>query len=187
MLFPSQRITFLGTVIDSVQMRAWLTPDRALSIQQLTALFKAGSFRPLRTFQRALGLLHMRPLQRWLKPRVPSRAWRHGHLRIRVSHGCIKALAPWKNTSWYQSGVSMGVVSKRKVISTDASNLGWGALCEGRPSSGLWSSLEKSLHINCLEMSAVFLALKTFLPSLAGHHILVRTRAGQYGQKKISR
>ncbi|KAL0183523.1 hypothetical protein M9458_019219, partial [Cirrhinus mrigala] len=30
-------------------------------------------------------------------------------------------------------------------------------------------------HINCLEMLAVFRALKHFLPDLIGHHVLVRT------------
>ncbi|CAM4491588.1 unnamed protein product [Leuciscus chuanchicus] len=76
-LSSSQRITFLRTVIDSVQMRAWLMLDRALSIQQLAASFKAGSYLPLRMFQRALGLmasassvlqlglLQMLPLQLW--------------------------------------------------------------------------------------------------------------------------
>ncbi|XDV15445.1 hypothetical protein PO909_015540 [Leuciscus waleckii] len=68
----------------------------------------------------------------------------------------------------------MGVVSRRKVISKYASNLGWGALYESRPVSGLWSSPEKRLHINCLEMRAVALSLKAFLPYLKGHHVLVR-------------
>ena len=69
----------------------------------------------------------------------------------------------------------MGVVSHRKVVSTDASNRGWGALLEGRPVYGLWSDQESLLHINCLEMLAVENALKHFLPYLQGHHVLVRT------------
>ena len=69
----------------------------------------------------------------------------------------------------------MGVVSHRKVVSTDASNLGWGALFEGRPVFGHWSDQENLLHINCLEMLAVEKALMHFLPFLRGHHVLVRT------------
>ncbi len=38
---------------------------------------------------------------------------------------------------------------------TNASNKGWGALCEGKPTFGLWSEEESGLHINCLEMLAV--------------------------------
>lgn len=56
---------------------------------------------------------------------------------------------------------------------TDASNSGWGALCEGSLAFGSWSSLEQRLHINCTEMMPVFWALKTFLQALKGHHVLV--------------
>ncbi|XDV42202.1 hypothetical protein PO909_010910 [Leuciscus waleckii] len=52
---------------------------------------------------------------------------------------------------------------------------GLGSSVRGQPVSCLLSSSEKRLYINCLEMRAVFLALKTFLPDLAGHHVLVRT------------
>ena len=89
-----------------------------------------------------LGLLRMRPLQRWLKARVPHRAWASGGIRIRVTQSCVSALKPWLAADWYQQGVTMGAVSYRKVISTDASNLGWGALFEGKPVFGLWSDQE---------------------------------------------
>ncbi len=87
-LSPSQRVSFLGTVLDSAHMRAVIVPERALAIQKLAATFKSGTARPLKAFQRMLGLmatespvlqlglLRMRPLQRWLKPQVPHNAWR---------------------------------------------------------------------------------------------------------------
>ncbi len=142
-LSPSQRVSFLGTVLDSARMRAVIAPERALAIQKLAATFKSGTARPLKAFQRMLGLmaaaspvlqlglLRMRPLQRWLKPRVPHNAWRHGRLHIRVNQACVTALTPWKNPRWMKKGVAMGLVHSRKVVTTDASNTGWGALCEG--------------------------------------------------------
>ncbi len=111
-LSPSQRISFLGTVLDSAHMRAVIAPERALAIQKLAATFKSDTARPLKVFQRMLGLmaaaspvlqlglLRMRPLQRWLKPRVPHNAWRHGRLHIRVNQACVTALTPWKNPRW---------------------------------------------------------------------------------------
>lgn len=49
------------------------------------------------------------------------------------------------------------------------------ALYEGKPAFGSWSNLEQHLRINCLEMMAVFLLLKTFLPALMVHHVLDQT------------
>ncbi len=52
----------------------------------------------------------------------------------------------------------------------------WGEnVFEGRPASGEWKEEFLFWHINCLELRAVFLALKYFLPILGGHHIIVRT------------
>ncbi len=99
-LSPSQRISFLGTAIDSARMRAVVMPERALAIPQLVVSFKLGIPHPLKAFQRMmvlmasaslvfhLSLLRMRPLQYWLKPRVPS------HFRITVSqaYSCTSGL-----------------------------------------------------------------------------------------------
>ncbi len=186
-LSPSQRVSFLGTVLDSAHIRAVIAPERALAIQKLAVTFKSDTARPLKVFQRMLGLmaaaspvlqlclLRMRPLQRWLKPRVPHNAWRHGRLHIRVNQACVTALTPWKNPQWMKKGVAMGLVHTRKVVTTDASNTGWGALCEGKPTFGHWSKAESGFHINCLEMLAVCRACQFFLPDLIGRHVLIRS------------
>ncbi len=151
-LSPSQRVSFLGTVLDSAHMRAVIAPERALAIQKLAVTFKSDTARPLKLFQRMLGLmaaaspvlqlglLRMRPLQCWLKPRVPHNAWRHGRLHIRVNQACVTALTPWKNPQWMKKGVAMGLV-----------------------------------HTNCLEMLAVCRACQFFLPDLIGRHVLIRS------------
>ncbi len=170
-LSPSQRISFLGTVLDTAHMRAVIAPERALAIQKLAATFKSDTARPLKVFQRMLGLmaaaspvlqlglLRMRPLQRWLKPRVPHNAWRHGRLHIRVNQACVTALTPWKNPRWMEKGVAMGLVHTRKVVTTDASNTGWGALCEGKQTfEPLQSTDLRSLSLK----TALLLALASF-------------------------
>ncbi len=138
-------------------MRAVIAPERALAIHKLAATFKSDNARPLKVFQRMLGLmaaaspvlqlglLRMHPLQRWLKPRVPHNAWRHGRLHIRVNQACVTALTPWKNPRWMEKGMAMGLVHTRKVVTTDTSNTGWGALCEGKTTFGHWSKTESPL------------------------------------------
>ncbi|KAL0190865.1 hypothetical protein M9458_013563, partial [Cirrhinus mrigala] len=130
--------TFHVSVLDLTLMRAIVVPECALAIQQLAASFKMGASRPLKAFQKMLGLmasaspvlqlglLRMRPLQHWLKPRVPSHAWRHGRLRSSPSS---------------LEGPSVDGAG-RKVVSTDASNSGWGALCDGKPAFGHWTKRE---------------------------------------------
>lgn len=39
---------------------------------------------------------------------------------------------------------------------------------------GRWSEERRQSHINFFKLSVVFLSLKHFLPSLQGHHVLVR-------------
>ncbi len=107
--------------------------------------------------------------------RVPHNAWRHGRLHIRVNQACVTALTPWKNPRWMEKGVAMGLVHTRKVVTADASNTGWGALCEGKPTFGHWSEMESGFHINCLEMLAVCRACQFFLPDLIGRHVLIRS------------
>ncbi len=50
---------------------------------------------------------------------------------------------------------------------------GGGVLCDGKPAFGPWTKKEDYLHINCLEMLAVWLGLCPFLPDPRGHHILI--------------
>ena len=50
---------------------------------------------------------------------------------------------------------------------------GWGAFCQGEATGGCWSSEEQKLHINVLEMLAVFFALKAFLKAREGVSVLI--------------
>ena len=61
------------------------------------------------------------------------------------------------------------------LIFTDASNQGWGAHLENLTVSGNWTDQEKLLHINVLELKAVFLALKSFQNSILDKRVLIAT------------
>ncbi len=184
-LSPSQRVSFLGTVIDSVQMTATISAERDTTIQRYAASFEERTACPLKAFQRMLGLmaaaspvlrlglLHMRPIQFWLKQMVQSTAWHHGRHRVTVTRAYVSALARWRDLFWLKQDVILDTSHRSKVVMTDASNKGWGALCEGKLTFGLWSEKESGLHINCLEMIAVCQACQFFLPDKRGHHVLV--------------
>ena len=58
---------------------------------------------------------------------------------------------------------------------SDASNEGWGDHLEQNSTQGLWSPQEKGLHINVLELKAVFLALRHFKDQCQDQTVLVAT------------
>ncbi len=185
-LLPSQRTVFLGVRLDSVQMQARLAPARIPVFTACLARFKLGHHVSVGTWRRLLGLmaaaspvlplglLHMRPFLWWMKelrlhPTVPATRL------VRVSRSCCRHLLMWRDPVFLRSGVRMGAIHRRHMITTDASMTGWGAVFEGRPASGEWEEEFLFWHINCLELRAVFLALKCFLPVLGEHHVIVRT------------
>ena len=54
---------------------------------------------------------------------------------------------------------------------SDVSSSGWGAHLLDENVSGVWSDQEKLLHINLLEMKALFLGLQAFQEDVAGQHV----------------
>ncbi|KAI2653807.1 enzymatic polyprotein [Labeo rohita] len=120
------------------------------------------------------GLLYMRPIQWWLKTRGFSP--RGNPLRmIKVTRRCLRALDMWRKPWFLSQGPVLRAPCRRVTLATDASLTGWGAVMNSHPARGLWSGHQLTWHINCLEMLAVFLALKHFLPDLRDRHVLVRT------------
>ncbi len=185
-LLPSQRTVFLGVRLDFVQMQARLAPARIPVFTACLARFKLDHHVSVATCRRLLGLmaaaspvlplglLHMRPFLWWMKelrlhPTVPATRL------VRVSRSCCRHLLMWRDPVFLRSGVRMGAIHRRHMITTDASMTGWGAVFKGRPASGEWKEEFLFWHINCLELRAVFLALKYFLPVLGEHHVIVRT------------
>ncbi|XP_030584735.1 uncharacterized protein LOC115779969 [Archocentrus centrarchus] len=183
-LSPAQHIIFLGLSLDSISFTASLSAERVKAFRACLALFRLHKLVRFRLCLLLLGLmasailvvrlgrLHMRDFQRWVASLRLSPV-RHGARRVTVTVDCAMALRRWRHPDFLTQGVPMGTVQCGKVVTTDASLSGWGGVHEGRSVRGLWT-LQRS-HINCLELLAVFLTLRRFLPFLQGHHVLVRT------------
>ena len=121
----------------------------------------------------SLGRFHLRPFQKWmLSLNIPSC---QGRTLVRVSERARTFLSPWLVPGFLRSGARLGAVIHRKVVTTDASLLGWGATLEGRTARGPWGPDLMNKHINYLELMAVFLALQEFEPFIRNCHVLIRT------------
>ncbi|XP_036007387.1 uncharacterized protein LOC118567149 [Fundulus heteroclitus] len=184
-LLPSQRTSFIGLSLNSIHATESLTEDRVKAMVNCLSRFQRGNLVSFRLCRRLLGLmvaalvviplgrLHMRGIQRWvasqrLKPHTPQ------HM-LRVTAACTAALRPWRNRDALTQGVPMGVVQNRKVVTTDASLSGWGGICERQMVNGTWGPKMQFKHINYMELKAVHLTLKHFLPILRAHHVLIRS------------
>ena len=86
-----------------------------------------------------------------------------------VSLNCssLSDLSWWKSCPSVLTPVSLVKDRHDFTLTTDASKLGWGGfLSSGSQTSGLWSGSEQEMHINNLELLAVFNCVCSFLDEL---------------------
>ena len=184
-LVPSQQTTFIGVSLDSTTLTARLSQDRIDSFLACVRSFHTGQRVTYRQCMQATGLMasaihlirlgrfHMRPFQRWVRSlRIPPTG---GSRKVWVSPRCVDTLKPWLDAAFLSKGVRIGAVISRKIVTTDASLTGWGAVHAGRSASGVWGPDLQTAHINYLELMAVFLALKHFEALIHGCHVVIRT------------
>src|SRR4029434_8095042 len=88
-----------------------------------------------------LGMLRMRPFQTWYLS-LRLKAVTDRHRRGTVSSRCRRALTIWRTPWLLAAWGTSGIVTRRVVVTTDASTKGWGAVCEGRGVNGLWSTTQ---------------------------------------------
>ena len=149
---------------------------RVLQVQFITArefLSMLGSLNAAADLVQ-LGRLHMRPLQFHLlanwKPHRDSLVQ-----PIPISHSCRVAIKWWMNPSIYVAGIPLVIPAPDFHLFSDASHSSWGAHLEplGLEVQGLWDVASQDLHINNLELRAVFLALQHFQSHIYNSCVMV--------------
>ena len=120
-----------------------------------------------------LGRLHMRPFQWHLKSnwRLPESLEK----RIPLPRSLHPHLQWWLKESNVLTGQPLHPIRHALQVFTDASKEGWGAHLNKFTARGTWSLPESKLHINYLELKAVFLALREFQHLCVGKMVLIAT------------
>ena len=115
----------------------------------------------------------MRPIQWHLKNnwRVPESLEKV----IPVPKSLHPHLRWWLEESNVLRGQPLHPLKHALQIFTDASKEGWGAHLDEHTARGTWSLPESKLHINQLELKAVFLALKEFRTLVSNKTVLIAT------------
>ena len=186
-LSPQRLPSYLGALIDIPNQLARPLDHRVVALQSLVQDLTSSQSAPALLWQRFLGHLAsfvdlipncrllMRPLQlhllRFFSPVMDPQD------KLIPLTPVIKDLClAWASPERLLQGKSFAPPpSPRLVLTTDASRQGWGAVLPPHRVSGIWSKEDASLHINSLELKAVFLALQELEPHVKGRSIQVRS------------
>ena len=181
-LVPSQTAKYLGMTIDTEAGKVFPSLARVEKFLTVAESFCTMDAPPAQLWQVILGHLAS-----------PERLVPHGRLRMRTLQWHLKA--HWspesdppslpvplprevrRGLSWWMvgdhllTGVRFWTPAPYLHLYSDASCSGWGAPLLDQHVSGMWSDQEKLLHINLLEMKALFLGLQAFREDVIGHQV----------------
>ena len=72
------------------------------------------------------------------------------------------AILWWTNRDNLRRGVPLGNIDVECYLYSDSSTQGWGAHLQDLTAYGIWSQDQSQLHINILELQAIWLGLRAF-------------------------
>ena len=177
-LVPSQTAKYLGMTIDTEAGKVFPSLVRVKKFLTVAESFCTMDAPPAQLWQVILG--HLASLERLVphgRLRMRSLQW---HLKVHWSPESDPPSLPVplpRDLSWWMvkdhllTGVRFGTPAPDLHLYSDASCSGWGAYLLDQHVSGVWSDQEKLLHINLLEMKALFLGLQAFRENVIGHHV----------------
>ena len=183
-LIPVQRIEHLGLVWDSVAYTVSVPDDKFRDVQKKcgVALSSVVSLRFLSSILGSIeyfrwgfpfAALHYRALQRFVNACL-SRDFSYDYI-VSVPPSAATDLRWWVDTEFLNPR-SLVPFSPSITLYSDASLLGWGGwTSDGLESFGSWSTEERDLHINVLEMMAVLFLFRCFFASSHDCSIAVRS------------
>ena len=185
-LKPKQTITYLGIQINSVTFWASPAQRRIVNCLKLLEKFLSSEELPARSWQSLLGhmssiekfipgaRLRMRPLQYYLRQRWDKKT-QSNKILVTIPQNLLSELQWWNNRDLLEKGISLAERNPDLFLLSDASLKGWGATVEGHQFAGTWSKEEAALHINNLELRAVWYALKAAEPLVRNKSVAVLT------------
>ena len=180
----TQKMEFLGFIIDSVSMTFRLPQDKVKDIRQKCRCALQDPRLTIRELAHLIGTLvatrlavtpaplHYRSLQA-LKIRE---LFHHPSYESKVllERQSQMDLEWWVNHLKDHNGSPIHLPPPEMIIESDASNTGWGAHWNNQKTGGQWSARESRLHINAKELLAAFLSLQTFAKDKTGIHVRLR-------------
>ncbi|KAL6730459.1 hypothetical protein Aduo_001434 [Ancylostoma duodenale] len=198
---PCQSMEFLGLIIDTAQC-TFAIPSRKRSriVEDAKELLACGS-PTKRQIAKLLGRLNfisvaapganfrLRELQRALGGAAPVTLKQRDRFdnKVELSEEAKSELRWWIQATATIPPTSFVRFSPDVAIASDASKIGWGAVCCGKTVGGRWTEKEAKEHINYLELKAAFFGLKVFAKQWSALNVLLEmdnTTAVSYIRKQ---
>ena len=182
-LVPSQKMEFLGSLVNSFDLSLSIPRDRIRKIQSKSQDLLNTPVTTVRELSKFLGLLsssiqavlpaplHYRYLQQAKNSVIRFRKSYEGV--VHLDSECHQDVQWWKYNLVAWNGKALFQQSTYLVIETDASRQGWGAYCQGMSTGGRYLPEETLYHINCLELLAGWLAIMSFTKNKAKAQLLL--------------
>ena len=194
-LFPSQEMEFLGVLVNFVHMSFSLPDRKVVNLQKECRRLLSSKTASQWDLAHLIGKmiaakaavfqapLHYRALQHQKNSldiqRVPL------HRKVILDVEALLDMEWWVN-NLPTANRPVKPLLPNILIQSDASGLGWGAVCNRIETRGTWSLHESSLHINCLKLLAATYAIKAFLHQILEQCSCSNTN-GQYISHSLSK
>ena len=181
---PVQRIQFLGFLVDLTLMKLLLPQEKIDNIIQMCQSLRKQPQATVHQLSQLLGKItaaapadlsapiRYRHLQK-LKIR-PLTHFKSFNQTVSLNKESMSKLHWWSENLMAWNGREIVQPPPDLVIEMDASLIGWGAVCEGVQTGGLWSQEEQLEHINVLELTAGMFAVQAFENDRRNLHVHLR-------------
>lgn len=183
---PSQRIIFLGYIIDSVQFKVFLPEDKIEKILNLSKKMLKNETVTIRELAQLIGLYssahyavkcaHL--FHRYLdidKIEALKLSKQNFNANVTISSKGRSEINWWITNLEFMNGKPIRETSPNHYLQTDASLSGFGAVLANKSTQGRWNLDEQSLHINVLELKAIYFGLIALCNELKDTHICVKS------------
>ncbi|CAG2203473.1 unnamed protein product [Mytilus edulis] len=183
---PTNRIIFLGYIIDSVLFKVFLPEEKVQKIIELSKKMLKAHKVSIRSLAQLTGLYssahyavqYAHLFHRYLdldKTQALHASNNNFNSFLNISVEGKSEIVWWLENVKTVNGRPIRNDSPSYYLHTDASLNGWGAVFHEKQTQGHWSLEEQCLHINILELKAIYFSIISLCCHIERTHICVKS------------